>query len=109
MAKLTYLVAIIGGHVTGGYHSFSDLSPNKIPYGQRHYQCLGPYGIVFCLKYRKINLVKTGLFFQEIIFIMEFPGSNFLLPTFLTGGKWDFQVEICYLLLLISNPDVEFL
>ena len=22
---------------------------NTIPYGQRHYQCLGPYGIVFCI------------------------------------------------------------
>ena len=33
-----------------------------------------------------------GLFFQEIIFITELPGSNFLLPRFITGGKWDFQV-----------------
>ena len=32
------------------------------------------------------------LSFQEITFITEFPGSKFLLPTFLTGGKWDFQV-----------------
>ena len=36
--------------------------------------------------------MKIGLFFQEITFTTEFPGSNFLLPTFLTGGKWDFQV-----------------
>ena len=36
--------------------------------------------------------MKFGLFFQEITFITKFPGSNFLLPTFLTGGKWDFQV-----------------
>ena len=36
--------------------------------------------------------VKVGLVFQEITFIPEFPGSNFLLPIFLTGGKWDFQV-----------------
>ena len=36
--------------------------------------------------------MKIGLFFQEITFITEFPDSNFLLPTFLTGGKWDFQV-----------------
>ena len=35
--------------------------------------------------------MKIGLFFQEITFIIEFPGSNFLLPTFLIGGKWDFQ------------------
>ena len=39
-----------------------------------------------------ISSVKVGLVFQEITFIPEFPGSNFLLPTFLTGGKWDFQV-----------------
>ena len=32
------------------------------------------------------------VFFQKITFIKEFPGSNFLLPTFLTGGKWDFQM-----------------
>ena len=36
--------------------------------------------------------VKIGSFFQEITFITEFPGSNFLLPTFLTGDKWDVQV-----------------
>ena len=42
-----------------------------------------------------------GLFFQEITFITELPGSNFLPPRFLTGGKWDFQVA--NLLLLISD------
>ena len=36
--------------------------------------------------------VKIGLFFQEITLITEFTGSNFLLPTFLTGGKWYFEV-----------------
>ena len=36
--------------------------------------------------------MKIGLFFHEIAFITKFPGSNFLLPTFLTGGKKDFQV-----------------
>ena len=45
--------------------------------------------------------VEIGLFFQEITFITEFHGSNFLLPTFLPGGKWDFQVA--NLLLLILN------
>ena len=44
--------------------------------------------------------MKIGLFFQETTFITEFPGSNFLLPTFLTGSKWDFQVAN----LLLSNP-----
>ena len=32
-----------------------------------------------------------GVFFQEITSITEFSGSNFLLPTILTGNKWDFQ------------------
>ena len=36
--------------------------------------------------------MKIGLFFQEITFKKELPGSNFLLPSFLSGGKWDFQV-----------------
>ena len=47
---------------------------------------------MFGLIDRRVISVKTGLFFQEIIFITEFPGSNFLLPTFLTGAKWDFPV-----------------
>ena len=37
--------------------------------------------------------MKIDLFSQEINFITELLGSNFLLPTFLTGSKWDFQVE----------------
>ena len=36
--------------------------------------------------------MKMGFFFQEITFITELHGSNFLLPNFLTGGKWDFQM-----------------
>ena len=44
------------------------------------------------------------MFSQDITLITEFPGSNILLPTFLMGGKQDFQVEICFLLLLILNP-----
>ena len=36
--------------------------------------------------------MKIGLFFQEITSITEFRGSNFLLPTFLAGSKWDFPV-----------------
>ena len=36
--------------------------------------------------------MKIGLFFQEITFVTEFQGNNFLLPTFLAGGKWDFLV-----------------
>ena len=47
--------------------------------------------------------MKISLFFKEATFIKEFPDSNFLLSTVSVGGKYDFQVEICYLLLLISN------
>ena len=48
----------------------------------------------FVLSYKQKNYisVKNGLFFQEITSITKFPGSNFLLPTFLTGDKWNFQV-----------------
>ena len=35
---------------------------------------------------------ENQLLFQKITFITEFPGSNFLLSTCLTGGKWDFEV-----------------
>ena len=45
--------------------------------------------------------MKIGLFFQEITFITEFPGSNFLLPTFLAGSKWDFPVANLLLRTLI--------
>ena len=48
--------------------------------------------LYFCLIKRRVISVEMGLFFQKITFIMEFPGRNFLLPIFLTGGKWDFQV-----------------
>ena len=54
--------------------------------------------------FRRIISVKIDLFFQEITLIAKFPGSNFLLPTFLTGGKWNFQVT--NLLLLISKPEI---
>ena len=41
---------------------------------------------------QKIYFSENWPGFQEITFISEFPGRNVLLPTFLTGGKWDFQV-----------------
>ena len=59
---------------------------------------------MFCLINRRIILVKIGLFFQEISH-KEFPGSNVLLPSFLTSiTNGIFRWQICYLLLLISNP-----
>ena len=35
---------------------------------------------------------KIGFYFPEITLTTEFPGRNFLLPTFLIGSKRDFQV-----------------
>ena len=35
---------------------------------------------------------KIGFYFPEIILTTEFPGSNFLLLTFLIRSKQDFQV-----------------
>ena len=45
--------------------------------------------------------MKIGLFLLEITFRTEFPGSNFLLPTFLTGNKWDFQAANLLLAIVI--------
>ena len=45
--------------------------------------------------------MKMGLFFEEITFIIELLGGNFLLPRFLTRGKWYFQVA--NLLLATAN------
>ena len=59
---------------------------------------------MFCLTIKRIFSVKIGLFVQEITFITEFPGSNFLLPMFLTGDKLDFQVAN---LLLISKTGAD--
>ena len=36
---------------------------------------------------------KIGFYFPEINFTKEFPGSNFLQPTFSIGSKPDFMVE----------------
>ena len=47
--------------------------------------------------------MKMGLFFKEITFITELLGSNILLPRFLTGGKWDFQVAN----LLLATANIE--
>ena len=48
-----------------------------------------------CLTKGRVSSVKIGLFFQEITFITEFPGSNFLLPTFLAGSKIGFSGGKC--------------
>ena len=48
--------------------------------------------LCFVLKNRRIISVKIGLFFQEMLSKKELPGSNFLLLSFLPGGKLDTQV-----------------
>ena len=63
----------------------------------------GPHGPLVNLIKRRIISVKISLFFQENTFRTEFPGTNFLLPSFLTGGKWDFQVAD----LLLSTVNFE--
>ena len=107
VAKLTYLVANICGLVTtrlpplvrfmtkqNSIWSKALIMPLTI------WNCVLSYGHMELLR-RRIISVKIGLFFQEITLRTEFLGSNFLLPTSLTGGKWNFQVA--NLLLLISN------
>ena len=51
--------------------------------------------LVSCLINRRLISVKVGLIFQKIALITEFLGSNFLLPTFLTGGKGG-KFATCY-------------
>ena len=47
----------------------------------------------FCvLSYKQKNHFSESWLDLEIALIAEFPGSNFLLLTFLMGGKQDFQV-----------------
>ena len=100
MAKLTYLVAIIGGHVTAQLPtSVRFMTKQNSIWSKALIMPLTIWNCVFLIK-RKIISVKIGLFFQEITFRTEFPGSNFLLHRFLTGGKCDFQVAI---LLLATN------
>ena len=45
------------------------------------------------MSYKQNNFFSDiSLLFQKITSITVFPSSNFLLPTFLTGGKWAFYV-----------------
>ena len=46
---------------------------------------------MFCHINRQIISVKIGFFIHEITFRTKFTVSNFLLLTFLTGGKWYFE------------------
>ena len=57
-----------------------------------------------CLISRRIISVTFGMFFQEIISIKEFPGSNLLLPT--KGSSSDFQVADLLLANVYFEPCV---
>ena len=58
----------------------------------------------FFLHTEELFQLEIGMFFQEVTFITGFPGSNFMLPTFLTGGKWNFQVANLLLATVNSKP-----
>ena len=93
VANLTYLVAIIGGHdcnslVTTNCQLYDKTKFHMVKGIDNAFDHVE---LCFVLNRRNISM-KIGLFFQDITFITEFPGSKFLLPTFLTGGIWDFQV-----------------
>ena len=64
------------------------------------------YEIVFFLIHRdrRIVSVKTGLFFQEITFILDSQVAIFCYQYFKQVANGIFRWQICYLLLLISNP-----
>ena len=68
------------------------------------YNAFDQMELCFVFISRRIISVEIGLFFQEITFITEFPGSNFLLPRFLTSGKWDFQVANLLLATVNFHP-----
>ena len=82
IAKLTYLVAILGGHVTAWLPPIIRLMIKQNSIWSK--ALLMPLTIwnCVCLTMGRVSSVKIGLFFQEIIFRTEFPGSDSVLPTF---------------------------
>ena len=88
VAKLTYPVANIGGCVTAWLPPIVNfMTKQNSIWSKALIMPLTIWNCVLSINIRIIS-VKIGLFFQEITFRTEFPGSNFLLPTFLTGGKF---------------------
>ena len=89
VAKLTYLVAIIGGHVTALLSPIVRFMTKQNSIWSK--ALIMPLTIWNCiLSYKHNFAVKISLLFQKNTSITEFPGSNCLLPTCLTDGKWDF-------------------
>ena len=81
VAKLTYPVANIGGHVIAQLPSFVRFMTKHNSIWSKALIMPLTYGIKFCLISKRIITVKMGMFFQEITSIKEFPGGNCLLPT----------------------------
>ena len=57
-----------------------------------------------CSYKQKKYFSEIGLFFHEVAFITEFLGSNFCYPHFEQEANGIFRWQICFVLLLISNP-----
>ena len=92
VAKLTYLAAVLGDHVTAWLPPIIRfMTKQNSVWSKALIMPLTIWNCV-CLIKGTASSVKIGLFFQEITFITEFSGSNFLLPPFLAGSKWDFPV-----------------
>ena len=106
VAKLTYLV-IMGGHVTARLPPIIRfmIKQNCI-WSKALINLSPPYGIVFCLINRRIISVKISLFFQRIVFVAGFPGNFFCYQHFKQVTNGIFRWKICYLPLLISNPEI---
>ena len=104
VTKLTYRVAIIGCHVTAWLPAIVRFMTKQNSMVKGIDDAFDHYGLVFCLINRRIISVKISLFFQEINFITESLGSNFLLPTFSTDGKMNFQVANLLLAIINFEP-----
>ena len=88
VAKLTYLKAIIVDHVTAKLpHIVRFMTKQNYIWSKALIMPLTIWNCVLSDKKKNYFSVKISLFFQT-----EFPGSNFLLLTFLTGGRLDFEV-----------------
>ena len=94
VAKLTYPVAVIGGHVAAQLPPIVRfMTKHNSVWSEALIMPLTLWNCVLSDKQKQKSYFSENLHvLQEITFITEFPGSNFLLPTFLAGGKWDFPV-----------------
>ena len=91
VAKQTYPVAIIGGQVTAGLPPIVRFTINFIWSKALIMPLTIIIELVLSYKQKNFSVKMEQLVVQKkITSITELPGSKFLLPTFLTGGNWDF-------------------